>query len=397
MSFVGRMVDLREVISLDVDKERVDSTKEYDMVGVYSFGRGLFNKEPVFGGSSSYKYFYKLHSHHIVMSQLFGWEGAIALCSSDFSGKYVSTQFPTFTTNSEYLDREYFSWWFRRQSFWDVLKSKAKGMGDRRRTLNPEALFSCQIPLPPISEQRRIVRMLEPFSVKIEEAKCLSQDSKSDMKSLMAAMAHRNDLSDEDKKKHGWANTCLGEVLTKASNPIEVELGKEYSHFGIYSFARGLFKKQPLDGNNIKASRLYQVKEGQFIYGRLNAYEGAFGIVTSEFDGRHVSNEFPTFECNKNKVLPEFLLAYFSSPFVWESLKRKVTGIGGGAGNRRIRLKESDLINEKIWIPPLVWQKKIKSVAEGIGSMNAERESLDLELDALLPSILDKAFKGELA
>ena len=71
-------IELREVLSLDLDSVRIDASETYDMVGVYSFGRGLFRREPQNGASTSYKFFYRLKPDHAVMSQLFGWEGALA-------------------------------------------------------------------------------------------------------------------------------------------------------------------------------------------------------------------------------------------------------------------------------------------------------------------------------
>jgi len=389
-------IPVGDVLDLDLDKVSVDPSKEYNMVGVYSFGRGLFNRESVHGSKTSYKTFYRLHADHIVMSQLFGWEGALALSNESFQGKYVSTQFPTFITDVGRLDRDYLGYWMRRESVWSELKGKAKGMGDRRRTLNPDALFSCFIQLPSIDEQRHIVTKIEPLAAKIDEAKRLREKIKSDTDALLVSMAHRNDLSDQEKLSQGWEYVALGEVLTQVSDPVEVEPGQEYPHFGIYSFARGLFKKAPLLGDEIKASKLYRVREGQFIYGRLNAYEGAFAVISEDFDGHHVSNEFPTFACTTNRVLPEFLLAYFSTASVWEDLKRKVTGIGGGAGNRRIRLKEKVLLSEEIWLPPIKWQYTIKATSEKLAVTKEARDSTAIQLDALLPAILDKAFKGEL-
>ena len=95
-------------------------------------------------------------------------------------------------------------------------------------------------------------------------------------------------------------------------------------------------------------------------------------------------------------MLTEFLAAYFLCPKIWEDLKRNVTGIGGGAGNRRIRLKESVFLSMTIWLPPIEWQEKIKVSAKKIEYIKSEQSLIDNELDALLPAILDKAFKGEL-
>lgn len=83
-------VKLGEILKLDLHKEPIDVSKAYEMVGVLSFGRGLFNRETIENGNTSYKYFLRLSAEHIVMSQLFGWEGALALCSNDFAGCYVS-------------------------------------------------------------------------------------------------------------------------------------------------------------------------------------------------------------------------------------------------------------------------------------------------------------------
>jgi type I restriction enzyme S subunit len=104
------------------------------------------------------------------MSQLFGWEGALALGSEKFAGMYLSPQFPTFLCEATKLDRAFLGWLMRRPTFWADLGSRASGMGDRRRTLTPDALFKCEIPLPPLSDQRRIVARLEELGAQIEEA-----------------------------------------------------------------------------------------------------------------------------------------------------------------------------------------------------------------------------------
>jgi type I restriction enzyme S subunit len=91
-----QIVELSQVMKLDPTKVPLDAGTDYPMVGVYSFGRGLFLKEPVSGNNTSYKVFYRLKAEHVVMSQLFGWEGALALSSEKFADLYVSPQIPTF-------------------------------------------------------------------------------------------------------------------------------------------------------------------------------------------------------------------------------------------------------------------------------------------------------------
>ena len=396
MSIKWPPVKLSEVLEEDIDRVKIDPTSIYEMVGVYSFGRGLFLREPVYGGKTSYKYFNRLHADHIVMRQLFGWEGALALSSEKFANKYVSPQFPTFRTKQDRLDRLFLGWYLRRSAVWEELKRRTRGMGDRRRTLNPAAFLECTIPLPPLSEQRRIAAKIDQLAGKIEEFNRVKIRIQKDINALLVAMAYRQDLSTTEKKKRAWREVSLGDVLTQVSEPVKVMPGKNYPHFGIFSFAKGLFKKPDLSGDTIKANKLYRVHSGNFIYARLNAYEGAFGIINNDFNEHFVSNEFPTFKCSPDAVLPEFLFAYFQSPKVWEDIKRIVTGIGGGAGNRRIRLKEKVFLSLKIFLPPIDWQRKIKAIMEKLNAIKYEQEMNRLKEDALLPSFLDKAFKGEL-
>jgi hypothetical protein len=134
------------------------------------------------------------------------------------------------------------------------------------------------------------------------------------------------------------------------------------------------------------------VREGQFIYSRLKAFEGAFGAVSSEYSGCHVSNEFPTFELDESRITLSFLVAYTLSPQVWKSLAVHSKGVGA----RRERLKPENFLAEEIWLTPMDWQRKIKSTTAKLAAAKADRESVGLEFDALLPAILDRAFKGEL-
>ena len=183
-------VRLGEVIMLDLDRVPIDVNMSYPMVGVLSFGRGLFERGPIENGNTSYKDFNRLKADHIVLSQLFGWEGALALSADSFAGKYLSPQFATFLCEKAKLDRQFLGWLMRRPAVWEDLGSRASGMDDRRRTLNPEAFFACEIPLSPLAEQRRIVARIEELAAQINEARTLRQQTAEEAKLLFSQLAH---------------------------------------------------------------------------------------------------------------------------------------------------------------------------------------------------------------
>jgi len=79
----------------------------------------------------------------------------------------------------------------KRPMLWEDLGTRASGMGDRRRTLNPESLFACQIPLPPLPEQRRIVVRIQELAAKINEARGLREKAVPESAALILAYLNR--------------------------------------------------------------------------------------------------------------------------------------------------------------------------------------------------------------
>src|SRR5439155_20318424 len=106
------------------------------------------------------------------------------LSDSKFAGKFLSPQFPTFLCDTDRLDREFLAWVMRRPMFWEDLGSRASGMGDRRRTLTPDALFKCEIPLPPLGEQRRVVARIAELAAQIHEARTLRHQAAEEAEAL---------------------------------------------------------------------------------------------------------------------------------------------------------------------------------------------------------------------
>lgn len=68
-------VALGEVLSLSVDAVQATPDAEFKIAGVFSFGRGLFAREPLSGADTTYKHFHRLHHNDYVISQPKAWEG----------------------------------------------------------------------------------------------------------------------------------------------------------------------------------------------------------------------------------------------------------------------------------------------------------------------------------
>ena len=176
----------------------------------------------------------------------------------------------------------------------------------------------------------------------------------------------------------------VAEVVQQRPLNVNVEPDVSYQFAGVYSFGRGVFKGGVKTGAEFAYPKLSRIKSGDFIYPKLMAWEGALGVVPGECDGCVVSPEFPVFEIDRTKVLPDVFDVYFRDPRTWGSLQGGSTGTNA----RRRRLNPNDFLKLKIPVPSMATQRKLETIREHqskIHGVNAEAES-----SALLASLLNK-------
>src|SRR6266508_2524119 len=141
----------------------------------------------------------------------------------------------------------------------------------------------------------------------------------------------------------------LSDVMRLERAPVKVHPTAEYPNLGIYSFGKGVFPKPPISGAATSAPTLYRVRARQLIYSRLFAFEGAYALVPPDMDGWYVSNEYPTFDVDESKALPEFVRLTLCRRRTWEEL----AGMTVGMGHRRQRLQPDALLAFEIHLPSL--------------------------------------------
>jgi type I restriction enzyme S subunit len=327
-----------------------------------------------------------------VFNNVFAWEGAVAVAGLDEAGMIGSHRFVTYTVDPKRSTPEFLNLFFKTSTGLEILLKASPGSAGRNKTLGLDRFIVQNIPLPPLAEQRRLVERIDALAGKIHEASTLRAEADDSVERFLMSMAHRSDLSPTQKAELGWRETTLGEVIKLRADPVTVRTTENYPNLGIYSFGKGLFKKSPIDGLATSANTLYRVHAGQFIYSRLFAFEGAYGVVTESYDGCFVSNEYPTFEYKPEIVHPVFLQAYFKAPRIWSEI-----AIGSkGLGDRRQRVHPEQILAHKLFLPPIAWQNTISEIQSKIEKEQSVRKKIRNQLDAMLPAILDRAFRGEL-
>jgi type I restriction enzyme, S subunit len=386
-------VRLGEVLFPVERAELVDPAHEYRTLGVRWYGGGLFEKDRLIGQEIKAARVYRVEQGDFVYNRLFAWKGSFAFAGPEVHGAYVSNEFPCFAANADKILPEFLRWWFMQKKTWLASLGLSSGATPTSRNrLKEEHFLGLEIPLPALAEQRRIVDRIEALVGQARCAQELAAQAATARDSLLVSMAHRADLSPDEKLGAGWRWLRLGDVVRLTSDPEKVVVSQHYPNFGIYGFGRGLFAKPPIDGASTSASVLYRVRSGQFVYSRLFAFEGAYGYVTTEFDGCFVSNEYPTFDCSDADVLSEFLSAYFKRPSIWKELS-----VGSkGLGDRRQRVQPQQILQHQIWLPPIRKQRELAEALRNVGRSEQLAADIESELAALTPTVLNKAFAGQI-
>ncbi len=380
---VWPVVRLDEVMALSDTSVPSLQLQEVNLAGVYSFSRGLFKRGPMSPRDTSYKCYNRLVTDDFVISQPKAWEGALARVTPEFEGWYLSPVFPTFRANRDRIEPAYLEWFCKREPVWQELQRNSRGIGARRESVSPESFLSLQIPLPPLAEQRRIVAHIEALAAKIVDARSLRQQAAEEAEALL-----RSILTHDEQAKL----TPMRELVKMRPPDVTVRADESYQFAGVYCFGRGVFKATRKTGIEFAYPRLTRLRAGDFVYPKLMAWEGALGIVPPECDGCVVSTEFPVFEVFEDRVVPEVLDTYFRMPSVWPEL----SGASTGTNVRRRRLNPQDFLNYKMPLPSRQTQITFRKVRAEVDALKRLQTETAAELDAMLPAILDRAFRGEI-
>lgn len=358
----------------------LEPDKRYKEVTVRLWGKGVNLLKEVPGAEIVSPRRLVVRENQFILSKIDARNGAFGLIPDSLNGAIVSSDFPVFNLDKSQIDPNFLNWMSKTTQFIDLCIAASEGSTNRVR-LQENRFLSIPIPLPPPTEQRRIVERIEALVARIEEAKKLKKQIKQDADKLLLGMFY--------KLISGANEESMREIAPITRRPVKIDTASSYPEIGIRSFGKGTFHKPNLSGWEVGSKKLYKVQAGDLLFNNVFAWEGAIAVVQPEDAGRVGSHRFIACVPTKKVVTANFLRFYFLTE---EGLEKIRLASPGGAGrNRTLGLEKLEAIT--VPVPSFekqLWFDKLQLTVEKI------RERSHLELDALLPSILDKAFKGEL-
>lgn len=244
-----------------------------------------------------------------------------------------------------------------------------------------------EIELPPLDEQRRIVAKIakiESLAAKIDEARQLRQAIQTDAQAMLRSAFQQ--------VIEGAKYRPMAEVAPIVRRPVEIELDGEYPELGVRSFGKGTFHKPVLKGSEVGTKKLYQIHPRDLVFSNVFAWEGAIAVVQRADAGRVGSHRFITCVPKPGIAIADFLCFYLLTE---EGMEKIRDASPGGAGrNRTLGLKKLEQIT--VPVPQHTKQLEFNTLQEKVRDIRQAHAENQTELDALLPSFLDRAFKWKL-
>lgn len=264
--------------------------------------------------------------------------------------------------------------------------------------ISQDFVRNVHVPLPPLKEQVRIVRLLD------QAAELQKLRTKTDQRTsvLIPALFHemfggsitntqrwkRGSFVDLlDRIDGGWSPTCHDE----SAQPDEWGVLK----LGAVTTCRYLDTENKALPDSFASRPELEVKAGDLLFTRKNTYAlvGACAFVYQTRPKLMLSDLIFRFRLKRNaEIEPVFLWGLLTEP----SKRKQVQSLASGSAGSMPNISKSRLMTLPIEVPPLPLQKEFaRRVTEILELETAQAASLK-RLDDLFQSMLHRTFNGEL-
>lgn len=182
------------------------------------------------------------------------------------------------------------------------------------------------------------------------------------------------------KSKQKYPNEKLVNLLKPKSCKIKLEDDVVYKQVKIRLYGYGVEIRGKQLGSEIKTESQFLVNAGDFIMSKIDARNGAYGIVPEELENAVVTSSFPYFEF-QGEINPKYLLSIVTQPYFFKKIEDMVSGATG-----RRSVEVDDFLGMEIPLPSFEEQtaivaqiEKQKAIIEGaekiIGNWSVDFDS----------------------
>ena len=273
--------------------------------------------------------------------------------------------------------------------------------GGALQNLNLQQIRHLEIPLPPISEQKRIAGVLKEQMAAVGNARAAAQARLEAVKALPAALLRQVFPQPGQTLPDGWRWVKLGDVCMFRRGPFGGSLRKEIfvaSGYAVYEQMHAIYNdfskfRYYIDQEKFDEMRGFKVCQGDLIMS-CSGTMGKVAIIPGNAP-EGVINQALLKLTPQNDISCMFLKTCMESA----NFQKNLAVLTLGAAIKNVA-SVGVLKAMRVPLPPLPEQRRIAGVLkEQMAATNKAREAAEEELDtinALPASLLRRAFAGEL-
>jgi type I restriction enzyme, S subunit len=153
-------------------------------------------------------------------------------------------------------------------------------------------------------------------------------------------------------KKYNFSK--IGNFLNRNKTQVIVEDSISYKRASIRINGLGITLRDEVLGKNIGTKKQFRIKRGQFLLSKIDARNGAFGVVPIELDNGIITGNFWTFDVDYNIIDP-----YYLSLLTKTKRFQKLCQTASVGTTNRNYLQEILFLNFEIPLPSLTEQRRI--------------------------------------
>ena len=281
------------------------------------------------------------------------------------------------------------------------LEISNKGKGSTFSAITKKELEDTNIPLPPLSEQQRIVSKLDLLFEKIDKSIALHQKNMDEANAFMGSVL--NDVFGELEEKYekfsintvatikGGKRVPKGYKLSEKPTPYPYLRVTDFKDYGTICTGKMLYLTKEV----YELIKRYTITDKDLYITNVGNTIGKSGIIPSELNGANLTeNAVKLVYKDKNNTSNKFMY-YFTKSSIFLTQLESATMQMAVPKLAIMRLGEITLPFPNISIQQKV-VKYLDEISEKIEKIKQAQKAKMDSLKALKASILDQAFKGEL-
>lgn len=387
------VVSLGTVLVKSRESTSLIPSNTYREVTVRMWGKGVVLRRLATGAEIAADRRAVVREGQFILSRIDARNGAFGIVPSELDAAVVSNDFPSFDPVPSRLDTGYLGWMSKTVSFVELCRMASEGTTNRVR-LKEDLFLRMAIRLPPLDEQRRIVGRVDAVAAKVEEAQRLRREAAK----AAAALTERFAISKRERLLSDWPSATIGEITRVSSGATPDRKDPRYWMDGNVPWvktgelrdrdiveAEEAITEAAVSETSAKTLPPGSVLVAMYGQGQTRGRTGLLRIAAS-------TNQACAAIHPSDRHSSEYLQWWFRSLYT----EMRTESRDGAQPNWNAGMVK----NVRVALPPLELQRRtaseLSSLHVEVDRLTAAQSTTSDELAALIPSILDRAFKGDL-